>query len=324
MSTNTLQLDSYPIKAASTAYADTNIALAKYWGKRDAKLNLPVNSSLSISLKGLGTTTAIECAESDTFTLNNKPHSIGKKRLFSWIDNIFKLHGESQRPALAIKSDNNIPTGAGLASSASAFAAATLALNDLFNWQLSLRELSILARMGSGSASRSLYSGFVIWHKGENCDGSDSFSESIPMYWKELAIAIVTISTEEKAVGSTDGMNRTARTSPLFKSWIEFAQHSCETIHRAILDKDFKTLGECAEHNAMAMHATMHSARPMLNYWKKETLDAIDRLLQLRANGVPVFYTMDAGANLKILFEENNSAHIKKAFPSSIITFPFS
>lgn len=313
-----------PQKSVGSAFAPSNIALCKYWGKRDAELNLPVNSSLSISLGDLGTHTEIAVldGESDQISLNGQllaaDHNFSV-RLANYLD----LFRNDQNRSFSVKTTNSIPTAAGLASSASGFAALVKALSDLFGWTLTDRELTTLARLGSGSASRSLYQGFVQWHAGEKSDGSDSFAEALEFTWPNLRIGILEVATGPKATGSTAGMNRTTASSPLFAAWPETAANDLKVIKEALTAQDFQKLGETAEGNAIAMHATMMAARPALFYWTPDSLAKILQVQQLRANGLPVYFTMDAGPNLKLLFEKETEAEILKHFPTLQIIHPF-
>lgn len=311
------------LKGGGMAFAPSNIALCKYWGKRDATLNLPVNSSLSISLGNLGTRTEIKRSKESAVFLNGKmvdPNGSFSIRILEFLD-LF-------RPSLGdvhfeVRTENNIPTAAGLASSASGFAALVLALDDLAGWGLGRKELSMLARLGSGSASRSVCNGFVQWHAGSNSAGTDSFAEPLPQTWPEFRIGILEISDAQKPVGSREGMNRTVETSELYKSWPRQAFVDLETIRVAIDSHDFPLLGKAAEHNALSMHATMLAAWPPLLYLQPETVEQIHKVQRIRAEGLEVYLTIDAGPNIKLLFLEENEAAVSSAFPSLQIIQPF-
>lgn len=311
------------LKESGSAFAPSNIALSKYWGKRAAALNLPINSSLSISLGNLGTQTKIRLAESDQVSLNGEPVSLGDSFAVRTLDflNLF-------RPALGpihfeVRTENNIPTAAGLASSASGFAALVMALDDLAGWRLDKKKLSMLARLGSGSASRSVFNGFVQWHAGELDDGTDSFAEQLDNIWPEFRIGILELSDAKKPVGSRDGMNRTVETSELYKSWPQQAAADLATIRGAIEDHDFSVLGKTAERNALSMHATMMSAWPPLIYLQPETIEQIHKVQRIRADGLEVYLTIDAGPNIKLLFLEENEADVVAAFPGLQTINPF-
>ncbi|MGL4855213.1 MAG: diphosphomevalonate decarboxylase, partial [Lentisphaeria bacterium] len=307
---------SIDLKKSATAFAPSNIALCKYWGKRQRELNLPVNSSLSISLGEYGTSTTIKVIDSkfDEIFLNgnqiNNNDSFAKK-IIDFID----LLRQNIDFSVRVNTINNIPTAAGLASSASGFAALTLAINELLSLELSNKELSMLARLGSGSASRSIYDGFVVWNRGEREDGLDSFAEKLNFSWPGLCIGLCTIVNAQKSISSRDGMNRTVESSFLYQSWASQAEHDILLIKDAILKQDFVLLGSTAEHNSLSMHATMISAFPPVIYWTPESLAMINKIHLLRSKGLPLYFTMDAGPNIKLLFMKENEAEVLASFP---------
>jgi diphosphomevalonate decarboxylase len=302
------------------AFAPSNIALCKYWGKRNAELNLPVNSSISISLGKLGTRTIIKFAKNaDRIFLNGKPApKYFAARLSAYLD-LFRPDGTF----FEVRTKNNIPTAAGLASSASGFAALIKALDQLMNWGFNPRELSMLARLGSGSATRSMYEGFAVWHAGQRADGMDSYSESIDGDWSDLRIGILEVSRARKKVGSTEGMNRTHETSELYRVWPEQAACDYDELRTAVAAQDFPMLGKTAENNAMAMHATMMAAWPPLCYWKPQSVTMMHKVWAAREEGLELYFTMDAGPNLKLLFLKENQAVVKKLFPKVQMIRPF-
>ena len=313
----------YDRKPFGCAFAPSNIALCKYWGKRDLALNLPLTSSLSISLGELGTKTCIHLRDGnvDTVSLNGEavPHEKPfAQRMIDFLD-FFRPSGM----CFSVETRNNIPTAAGLASSASGFAALVLALDNLFGWELTREKLSMLARLGSGSAARSVYSGFVVWHAGEASDGLDSFAETCPFKWPEFRIGILELCSGEKAVGSRAGMNRTVETSMLFKEWPEKVRHDLNQIEVAIEARDFGLLGKTAESNALAMHATMLDAWPPLMYFQPESVAMMHKIWRLREDGLELYFTMDAGPNLKLLFTAANEAAVKEQFPELQVVAPF-
>jgi diphosphomevalonate decarboxylase len=306
--------------ARGEAFAPANIALCKYWGKRDAELNLPVNSSLSISLGKLGTHTVVKFAKTaDKVFLNGKPAPADFAARISKFLNLFRSDGQF----FEVRTKNNIPTAAGLASSASGFAALVKALDQLFGWGFNPRELSMLARLGSGSASRSIYNGFVVWHAGARADGMDSYAEELSNPWKNLCIGILEVSKGRKKTGSTDGMNRTVETSELYESWPAQADCDFDELRTAIVAQDFNLLGETAENNALAMHATMLAAWPPLCYWKPQSVALMQKVWQAREDGLELYFTMDAGPNLKLLFLKENQSAVKALFPKVQIVNPF-
>ena len=309
-------------KTKGTAFAPSNIALCKYWGKRDAELNLPVTSSLSVSLNHLGTVTEImRATEKDRVVLNGielDEHEIFVKRLVAFLD-LYRPHPEFK---FKVNTSNNIPTAAGLASSASGFAALVLALNDFFEWNLSIQHLSILARMGSGSAARSVMTGFVLWQAGSRSDGMDSFAKTIDIEWPEFRIAVLTLSHSEKSKSSRQAMTETAKSSTLYKSWPAQVNRDLDRLLIAIQNKDIELCGETAEQNALTMHATMIASWPPTLYWLPETVSTLNRVWEMRNGGVPIYLTMDAGPNIKLMFEKNISAKVQENFKCEIIA-PF-
>jgi diphosphomevalonate decarboxylase len=317
------------------AFAPANIALCKYWGKRDADLNLPVNSSLSISLGKLGTKTVVKFSKTaDRIFLNGKPAPKDfAARISAYLD-LFRADGQF----FEVRTKNNIPTAAGLASSASGFAALVKALDQLLGWGFNPRELSMLARLGSGSAARSLYAGFAVWHAGVRADGMDSYAETFSGVeeskgvqaqpaskpWKNLRVGILEVSKVRKKTGSTDGMNRTVETSELYEAWPAQADCDFDELRTAVAAQDFPMLGKTAENNALAMHATMLAAWPPLCYWKPQTLALMQKVWQAREDGLELYFTIDAGPNLKLIFLKENQVAVKKLFPAVQIVKPFS
>lgn len=302
-----------------SSFAPANIALVKYWGKRDKELNLPVTDSLSIDLGDLGTETSIEYSPDgqDYVILNGKVLNLEDPfavKVISFVD-LFREAISNYRTGLVIKTNNNIPTGAGVASSASGFAALTKALNQFFQLDLTDREMSLIANLGSGSASRSIFKGFVYRHAGTDPNGMDSYSEPLPCTWPELRIGLVTVSAKAKRVSSREGMERTVATSPLYKAWPQQVAQDMEKMLKAIKEKDFELLGSTAEANALAMHECMKASDPPLIYFEPETIAIINKVQKLRQDGLQLYLTIDAGPNVKLLFQEKDTETIKNEFP---------
>ena len=305
-----------PQKAYGEAFAPRNIALIKYWGKRQSLLNLPMTSSLSISLgeKGAHTRiTPIEFAQNQVYLNGQK---IAETDSFQQrLDHFLNLLKPDITQHYRIETQLNLPVAAGLASSACGFAALVKAFADLYAWDVPEPILSILCRMGSGSASRSHWQGFVEWHRGEREDGLDSYAEPLPYTMPDLIIGLHIISTDKKAIGSREAMNITTKTSQLYESWPKQVENDLVKMKRALEQQDFKLMGETAENNAMAMHATMLSAQPSICYFLPETLLAMQKIHTLRAQGLPVYFTEDAGPNLKILVQKKNQMEVQAVFP---------
>ncbi|MGB0732693.1 MAG: diphosphomevalonate decarboxylase [Pontibacterium sp.] len=311
--------------ARAEAFAPSNIALCKYWGKRDKELNLPINSSLSISLNHLGSRTVITPldAAQDEVWLNGQRVD-GQDAFAQKVVRFLDLFRSEAGQAVKVDTHNNIPTAAGLASSASGFAALMLAINDFYSLNLEPSVLSAFARMGSGSASRSIYQGFAQWNMGEQADGMDSYAVPIDMPWPSLRIGLLKITTAAKKIDSRAGMQRTVESAPLYQSWPAQAAADIQTLRRAIQTQDFELLGQTAEQNALSMHATMIASWPPLLYWLPESVEAMHRIWELRRAGLDLYFTMDAGPNIKLLFQEQDSHAVMDAFPQLEVVNPFS
>ncbi len=293
------------MKASSIANA--NIALIKYWGKRDRKLILPNNGSISLTLDSLNTVTTVEFDKKynkDIFILNDREIKEGEEleKVSRHLDLIRKV-GSIEIPA-KVMSKNNFPTAAGLASSASGFTALALAAAKAAGKDLSSKELSILARQsGSGSAARSCVGGFVEWLKGEKKDGSDSYAVQIAKkeHWPEFRMITTVVSTLKKKVSSTTGMDQTVKTCPLYKAWVDSIPEDLEKVKRGILNKDFSLVGSVAEFNCLKLHAAMLTTRPALIYWMPATLEIIHSILSWRKKGLECYFTIDAGPQVKVI-----------------------
>lgn len=308
--------------SGGSSWAPSNVALCKYWGKRDPELNLPVTSSLSISLGNKGSFTQIKQeGTADNYFVNGAIIDSTSKfaqRLQKFLD-LFRSRGTHY----VVNIETNVPIASGFASSACGFAALVQALNQLYYWRLSKKDLSILARLGSGSASRSVYTGFVEWQKGEDYNGMDSYAIRLEHNWPQLRIGTLAISLQEKPISSTEAMQRTVKTSSLYNSWPKQAEQDLANIKLAIARKDFVLLGQTAENNALAMHALINSAQPPIIYSLPETIAAIVRVQELRLANLPIFFTQDAGPNLQLLFLAEHEPIVLRAFPELNVVLPF-
>jgi diphosphomevalonate decarboxylase len=293
-----------------TAIAHPNIALIKYWGKRDIPLNLPSVSSLSMTLSQFFTRTHVEWgSKEDTFILNKEYQSPAQAaRVFYFLDLI-----NPKRPPCSVESSNNFPTAAGLASSSSAFAALALAATAASGNLYTQKELSILARQGSGSASRSIWGGWVRWDRGNQIDGLDSHGIPIaPVDHWDVCMIIAIVSAGPKSMGSTKGMIASEQTSPFYSAWVDTAEEDVQRAQSALQQRDIHTLGTCMEHSTIKMHATMMTTQPTIRYWKPKSLALIDLVEQLRTEGFSCYQTMDAGPNVKILCPKEEADRIAK------------
>ncbi len=305
----------------ATARANTNIALIKYWGKRDETLFLPMNSSLSITLDSFFTTTTVEFSEEytkDTFFLNGERAGEAEShKVSSFLNLIRKLAGVGYNAV--ITSENKVPTAAGLASSASGFAALAAAAGKALDLKLNERELSILARQGSGSACRSVYGGYVEWQKGQRTDGLDSYGMQLlsEKEW-DISILSVLVASKQKKISSREGMRNTLQTSPFYNGWLHTVEEDLEIAKRAISLRDFEMLGNVVEENALKLHATMLGAKPPILYWQSGTMEVMEQIQNLRSSGIPAFFTIDAGPNVKVLCLPEDEEKVYKA----LLTLP--
>lgn len=291
--------------------ANANIALIKYWGKRDEELFLPYTSSLSLTLDALYTETEVSFvdSENDIFYLDDEIQGKKETEKISKFIDIFRKKSAIDRRVL-VNSYNHVPTAAGLASSASGYAALAASLNKLFELNLDKKELSIITRKGSGSATRSLYGGIVEWHKG-NSDET-SYAEKVDDGDFDLAMIIIVVNSNKKEVSSREAMKITVSTSPLYEAYVEDSALDLIEIKKAIENKDIKKIGEISEHNAMKMHSTILSSNPPMLYFEGDSLIAINKIKELREKGYDVYYTMDAGPNVKIVTRKTQAESIKK------------
>ena len=281
--------------STATASAAANIALVKYWGKASIKDNQPATGSLSLGLEDLRTTTTLEYATGNQDTFDTDLDDKARERVLSFLDRVRQSHEITQR--LHIKTANNFPTGTGLASSASGFAALSLAFNALFKLKLAGSDLSRMARSGSGSAARSVYGGIV-----ELIPSDDAYAIPIAPA-EEWPLDVIVAVTEErpKVIGSTEAMIHTARTSPFYRSWLSSHSDDMTSAKEAIAKKDFEKLADTSEHNCLKMHATMITGEPPIIYWQPATVEIMHEVRALRSAGTPAFFTIDAGAQVKIV-----------------------
>lgn len=289
------------------ARAHTNIALIKYWGKADAKLRLPLMSSISMTLDQFYTDTEITPAESDEFWLNGQLQTDRTaNRVFNYLD--FLRDKYQIKTPLSVKSVNHVPTAAGLASSSSAFAALAACFNYEFDLNLSKRELSKLARIGSGSATRSVYGGFVKWEKGNDDDSSFAIAlDEHPSM--DLQMLAVELNQREKKLSSTAGM-KLATSSPFYQPWLVRNELELNEMQAAISQNDFTKLGQLAELSACEMHAVNLTAKPTFTYFEPNTLRVINLVTELRKQGIECYFTIDAGPNVKLLCQKENVKEI--------------
>lgn len=288
----------------ATAIAHPNIAFIKYWGNRDQDLRIPATGSISMNLDGLTTRTQVTFDTSlnaDTLNLNGQPAAeLTRQRVHDFLDHVRQLASIDTYALVA--SENNFPMGTGIASSASAFAALSLAASVAAGLELDETELSRLARRGSGSASRSVPGGFVIWQAGHN--DFDSYAKSIaPANHWHLVDCITIISEKHKATGSSDG-HILAQTSLIQALRIKQTSHHLGLCRDAIFARDFNAFAQITELDCNLMHAVMMTSTPPLLYWQPATLAVMHAVQTWRKGGLPVCYTIDAGPNVHVITEQ--------------------
>jgi len=295
---------------SANALAHPNIATIKYWGNRDEALRLPVNGSISFNLEGLFTRTSVSFQSSlpfDELIINgHEVAGAALERVSLILDLVRGMAGSKERAEII--SENNFPSGAGIASSASAFAALALAASKAAGLNLSERELSRLARRGSGSAARSVPGGFVEWQMGTSDEDSFAYSIAPREYWA-LTDCIAIISAAHKKTGSTEG-HALAGTSPLQLARVEDAPRRIEICRHAILERDFDSFASIVELDSDMMHAVMMTSKPALHYWLPASMAVMQAVREWREAGVPACYTVDAGANVHVLCPEKEAEEI--------------
>lgn len=285
--------------STATARAFPNIALVKYWGKRDEELILPAAGSLSLTLDALPTTTTVRVgsgAGQDIFVLNGRPASAsGTARTSRFLDVVRDLAGD-HRSAI-VTSRNTAPTGAGMASSAAGFAALALAAATAYGLDLDGPALSRLARHGSGSACRSVVPGLAVWHAGD--DDLSSFAEPVP--GPDLRLVPVIVSQHPKAVSSREAMRLSRDTSPFYPAWVSSTEQTLDQMRAALAARDVQRVGELTESHALRMHAVIASCMPPVRYLSPASLEVFDAVQRLRDDGVAAWATADAGPNVCVL-----------------------
>lgn len=298
------------------ARAYTNIALIKYWGKKNEELILPMNNSLSLTLDAFYTETEVIFSDSymvDEFYLDGTlQDEKATKKVSQFLDLFRKEAGLSLKASVI--SQNFVPTAAGLASSASGLAALAGACNTALKLGLDDLSLSRFARRGSGSACRSIFGGFVEWEKGH--DDLSSYAKPVPSdsFEDDLAMVFVLINDQKKEVSSRNGMRRTVETSSFYQGWLDSVERDLYQLKQAIKTKDFQLLGETMERNGLKMHGTTLAAQPPFTYWSPDSLKAMDAVRQLRKQGIPCYFTMDAGPNVKVLVENSHLSEVQETF----------
>lgn len=293
----------------ATAVAPANIAFIKYWGRKDDKLRLPANNSLSMNMSGIETTTTVEFGESEQDTVIIDGHLVKgqeQERVISFIDRVRQEVGVTE--PVRVQSKNSFPRSAGLASSASGFAALALATTAALHQELTEQELSSLARLGSGSACRSIPDGFVEWVAGDSHESSYAYSLYPPSYW-DIVDVIALTDYSPKDVGSTTG-HVAAQESPFYQVRLDHVEDHLKLAKRAFAAKDFPALGEVIEKDSLSMHAVMMTSNPHLYYWNGVTLNILKSLQQWRADNLLAYATIDAGPNVHVICQQQDQDEV--------------
>ncbi len=298
----------------AVAIAHPNVALSKYWGKREGVGNFPAVPSLSVTLAGLSTRTRVTwggpgARTSDRVVLGGReltgPESV---RHVALLDAVRRAAGTSARAD--IESENDFPTASGLASSASGFAALALAAVRAAGLDWDAARVSDLARSASASAARSVFGGYVELALGEASARPVAPASQLPL------VVLVCVTAEgPKSVGSTDGMRRTMEKSPYARAWLEHAPRLHEELRQALLAGDFEGVGQRAEQSALAMHASAIAAG--IVYWNGGTLEALAAVRALREGGLPAYASIDAGPHVKVLVRPDDAARARTSLASA-------
>lgn len=295
----------------ATAIAPSNIAFTKYWGRKDEALRLPENGSISMCLSNLLTTTTVEFSANDSqdeIIINGGGVEEGEAaRIIKHLDRIRKMANIDLKAKVV--SGNNFPSGTGLSSSASGFAALTLAASKSAGLNLPEKELSILARQGSGSACRSIPSGFVEWLNGDTSETSYAKQIFPPNFW-ELADVVAVVSTGKKEVSTSVGQ-QSAQSSPFIKTRLAHMKQKNRLIKKLIKEKNYQKFGEEVEAEALELHTIMLTQRPALIYWTAGTLKIMKLISHWRTEGIPVYFTINTGQDIHLICEQKNVNKVK-------------
>jgi len=295
----------------STAVAPSNIAFIKYWGKKDEVLRLPENGSISMNLSGLQTITTVEFSpeyKNDSIEINSTQEISEGNRVVTHLNRVRTLARISEFAKVVSK--NNFPIGTGLSSSASGFAALTVAAASAAGLHLNEKELSILARQGSGSACRSIPNGFVEWLDGDTSESSYAHSISAAEHW-DLVDVIAVVSEKRKDVPTSEGQ-KLIGTSPFFSIRKTHIQEKIDKIKKLLAKKNFPEFGELIEAEALELHAIMITSNPSLIYWTPGTLLIMKLIKTWRKEGIPVYFTINTGQDIHLICQKDSMDKVKE------------
>ena len=295
----------------ATAIGPSNIAFTKFWGRIDESLRLPENGSVSMTLSNLLTTTTVEFSpnyKQDQIIINGGGLESGEaERVIKHLDRVRKMAGISLKAKVV--SNNNFPTGTGLSSSASGFAALTLAASAAAGLKLSEKELSILARLGSGSACRSIPAGFVEWLDGNTSETSYA-TQIFPPDWWNIADVVAVVSEGKKEVATSVGQQG-AQSSPFMAVRLSRMKDKNKLVKKLIEEKNFAEFGKLIEQEALELHTIMLTQYPPLIYWTPGTLRIMKLVSRWRTEGIPVYFTINTGQDIHLICEAENIDKVK-------------
>lgn len=297
----------------AAARAQPNIALIKYWGKRDPVRNLPAVGSISVTLSSLYTRMAVAAddgLQDDVLVVNGHEDPAMLERVRRCLDGV----AAGSRPRFLVTSECNFPIAAGLASSASAFAALVVAADAALGHSRSRAELAKIAGSASGSAARSLYGGFVELRNADETIELVSLHEADQ--WP-LDVVVAITATGRKPTGSGDAMEISRKSSPFYARWVDQQPADLREAREAIAGRDFHRLARVAEHNCLKMHSVMWSSRPPMVYWNSATLACLETVRDLQAQGAGVFFTIDAGPQVKAVCLPGDSDGVRAALAAT-------
>jgi diphosphomevalonate decarboxylase len=286
----------------ASAIANSNIAFVKYWGKKDARFFIPTRTSISMTISGLKTHTTVEFSKDFKEDLIIIDGIVAKKKEAENVVRFLEIIRNLAKVKLKAKvvSKNNFPKSAGLASSASGFAALTIAATEALGLELDKRQLSILSRLGSGSSCRSIYGGYVKWVAGNSSNNSYAYQLYDENYW-DLRDLIVIVGSEEKKISSREGMEISKKTSPIYTNFVKIGERNVKMVENWLKEKKFENLGKIIELESFLLHAVMMTSNPPLMYWLPETIKIIQEVKRLREEGIEAYHTIDAGPNVHII-----------------------
>jgi diphosphomevalonate decarboxylase len=293
-----------------TAVAPSNIAFIKYWGRKNEDLKLPENGSISMNLSNLSTTTTVEfndIYEKDEVVIDDTKKETEEHKVIEHLDRIRKIAGINKKAKVV--SVNNFPSCTGLSSSASGFAALTVAMSKALGLNLSEKELTILARGGSGSSCRSIPDGFVEWNEGTSSDSSFAFSLYPTDYW-DISDVVAVVSNGQKDVSTTEGQKR-AESSPFYLTRKKHMQDKINTCKKILEKKDFTQFGELIEAEALELHAIMLTSYPSLIYWTSGTLELMKLTKKMRHEGLEVYFTINTGQDIHLIVQKKDVEKLK-------------